>query len=117
MTGKSMEISAEFRDDVLIVRVTGRLDGSTVLDLDAAVRSLASGSECQIVIDCHELSFIGSSGLRGMLQIARSQKAIGAGFALCSLSPPITRIFRTSGFDRIISIHDGLEVALEALEG
>ena len=110
-----MEISAEFRDDVLIVRVTGRIDGSNVLDFNAAVRSLRSGSECRVVIDCRDMPFISSAGLRGMLQIARSQKALGAGFALCSLSPPVTRILRTSGFDRIISIHGSLEEALEAL--
>ena len=112
-----MQIRVEPRNGVLIIRIVGRIDGSNVLDFEDTVRSATSGRECPIVIDCHELSFISSVGLRSVLQIARWQEALGEGFALCSLSPPVLRTFQTSGFHRIIWIHDDLEEALVAVKG
>ena len=111
-----MKISVEFRNDLLIVWVTGRLDGSSVLDFEAAVRSAASGRERPIIIECREMSFLSSAGLRAILLIARSQRAVGEGFAVCSTPPPVARAFRTSGFHRIVSAHDSLEEALKAVE-
>ena len=112
-----MKISVEYRIDLLIVRVSGRLDGSNVLDFDAAVRSAASGRERPIIIECRELSFLSSAGLRAILQIARSQSAVGEGFAVCSMPPPVARAFKTSGFDRIVSAYYSLEEAVEEVKG
>ena len=111
-----MKISTEYRNDLLIVRVAGRLNGSNALDFEAAVRSAASGRERPIVIDCRELSFLTSFGLRAILLLAWSYGTADEGFALCSLSPPVARTFRISGFDRVISVYASLEEALEAVK-
>ena len=112
-----MEIDADFRAGVLIAKAKGRIDGSNARDFDAAVQSATRGRQCPIVIDCQELTFLSSVGLRAILLIAQSQQARGAAFALCLPSTPVARTLRTSGFNRIISTFATLQQALDAIRG
>lgn len=110
-----MAIDTRFRNDVLIATATGRIDGSNVRDFEAALQSAVRGRKCPIVIDCRELFFLSSIGLRAILLIARSQKARDASFALCSMSAPLARTLRKTGISRIISTYATLQEALGAV--
>ena len=110
-----MAIDARFSNDVLIATATGRIDGTNVRDFEAALQSAVRGRKCPIVIDCRELFFLSSIGLRAMLLIARSQKARDASFALCSMSAPLARTLRKTGISRIISTYATLQEALGAI--
>ena len=110
-----MEITTESENGVLIARAEGRIDGANARDFESAV--LAAVRECKgaFLIDCEELSYISSAGLRAMLLIAKALAKREVPFALCSLSDPVAEIFQISGFDQIISIHRSRDEALGAV--
>lgn len=112
-----MEISTENREGALIARAAGRIDGANARDFESAV--LAAVRECKgaFLIDCEELSYISSAGLRAMLLIAKALAKREVPFALCSLSDPVAEIFQISGFDQIISIHRSRDEALGTVGG
>ena len=112
-----MEITTESENGVLIARAEGRIDGANARDFESAV--LAAVRECKgaFIIDCEELSYISSAGLRAMLLIAKALAKREVPFALCSLSDPVAEIFQISGFDQIISIHRSRDEALGTVGG
>lgn len=110
-----MEINTETRNGALIARASGRIDGANARDFEAAVQSAIHECEGPVIIDCADLSYISSAGLRAILLIAKTLGKRGVKFALCSLSAPIAEIFQISGFDQIISTHPSQAEALEAV--
>ncbi len=109
-----MEVTTERRDGVLTARVSGRIDGSNAVRFEEAVRTAMEESDRAVLIDCADLSFISSAGLRVVLLTAKTLMGRNAGFALCSMSEPIREVFRISGFDSIVAIHPTGEEALAA---
>ena len=112
-----MEIITESKNGALMARAEGRIDGANARDFESAVQ--AAISECQgpVIIDCENLSYISSAGLRAILLIAKTLGKRQVKFALCSLSAPIAEIFQISGFDQIISTHPSQDDALAAVGG
>ena len=110
-----MEISTETRNGTLIAKAEGRIDGSNARDFESAVQSAVRDCEGPVIIDCENLSYISSAGLRAILLIAKTLGKRNIKFALCSLSAPIAEIFQISGFDQIISTHPSLDKALVAV--
>ena len=112
-----MEITTENKGGALIARAEGRIDGANARDFESAVQAAISEWEGSVIIDCGNLSYISSAGLRAILLIAKTLGKRKVKFALCSLSAPIAEIFQISGFDQIISTHPSQDEALAAVGG
>ena len=112
-----MEISTENRDGALIAMAVGRIDGANARDFEAAVQAAVRDRQEPVLIDCEELAYISSAGLRAILLIAKSLGKRNVKFALCSLSEPIAEVFQISGFDQIISTHPSQPEAITAVTG
>jgi len=84
----------------------GRLIAVLVGDLDNAASSLAvrglapvfERTDCDVVIDCTELNYISSSGLRIVLNIFKHTRSNGHKAILKSLSDDVKEVFDLSGF-------------------
>ena len=112
-----MEITTESKNGALIARAEGRIDGANARDFESAVQAAISECEGPVIIDCKNLSYISSAGLRAILLIAKTLGKRQVKFALCSLSAPIAEIFQISGFDQIISTNPSQDDALAAVGG
>ena len=110
-----MDLTAERREDVLSMDVKGRIDGSNATAFEEAMRNAISETDRAVIVDLRELAYISSAGLRVIIIFAKLVKARGAGLALCGLSEQILDVFRISGFDKIVPIHDTPDDALAAL--
>lgn len=97
-----MEITTEREKGVLIALAGGRLDGSNAGDFERVVQAAVGDCEGAVILDCENISYFSSTGLRAMLAIAKALARRNVAFALCSLSDPVARVFQVSGFDRII---------------
>ena len=110
-----MDISTENKNGALIANAEGRIDGANARDFESAVQTAVRDSEGPVIIDCENLTYISSAGLRAILLIAKTLGKRNVKFALCSLSAPIAEIFQISGFDQIISTHPSRDEALAAV--
>ena len=110
-----LEITTESENGVLIARAGGRIDGANARDFESAVQAAMRECGGAFVLDCAELSYVSSAGLRAMLLIAKALAKRNVPFALCSLSEPVAEVFQVSGFDQIISIHRSRDEALGAV--
>ena len=110
-----MALNTERRDGVLFVDAWESVDGSNARSFEEALRNATTGDEVGVVVDFGNLTYLSSAGLRVMLIASRTFKQQNAAFAVCGLSGPVRSVFRISGFDRIIAVHDSRDGALSAM--
>ena len=100
-----MEVKAEREDGVLIVHVSGRLDGTNINEFEEIVLAAADEEDSAMVMDLEKLTYISSVGLRAVLEAARRRVNRDAEFVLCSLPGVVQGKFEMTGFDKVITIY------------
>ncbi len=110
-----MDLTTERSENVVCVDVKGRIDGSTAVAFEESVRNALEESDRAMIMDFRELAYISSAGLRVILLTAKSLQSQDAKLVLCSLSDQIREVFKISGFDKLLPIHETREEARESL--
>ena len=98
--------------NAVVLCPTGRVDGTNVTILQAAVRERIEAGQPNIVFDLIDLNYISSAGLRVLLMAARDLQGQGGKAAFCNLSPQIRQVFEITGFDKILAVHGERDDAL-----
>lgn len=112
-----MDVTSQRNENVLTVDVKGRVDGSTAVAFEEAVRNAVVETDRAVIMDFGQLDYISSAGLRVVLLTAKSLQSQDAKLMLCALSDPIREVFKISGFDKLLPIHDTREEAEASLAG
>lgn len=112
-----MDIKWERKDGVLIAMPSGPIDSISSSELHSALESGIDPGEQALILDCEQVSFISSAGIRIFLIFAREFKASGKQFGVCALSDPIRKVMALGRFDKIISVYDSQAAAIDAFKG
>lgn len=107
-----MEIHLEHSKDVAIVTLKGRLNVSTTAELEQAFNGLFKDGKTKVLVECVELEYISSAGLRVLLAAAKQFKKVSGEIALAGLSQNVKQVFEISGFTSIFPIYATREEAL-----
>ena len=97
---------------VLVLSPEGRLDSVNAGEFQALVMGHIDGGEESMIVDFSHLDYISSAGIRVARLASKALEESEGQFMLCAMSDHISRVFRISGFDRVIAIADTLEDAL-----
>lgn len=86
------------------VAVSGRIDTSTVREFESAVEGLLAVA-ASLAIDCSELEYLSSAGLRALL-VAHKRLVSGGGRALVleHVSPAVADVLTLTGFSGIFDV-------------
>lgn len=90
--------------DGAVVHVHGEVDMDTAPALDEALRDASEAESTALVVDLHDVQFLGSSGLGVLLVWHRRCAARGTPLALVALPHAITRVIAITGLDRIFTV-------------
>jgi len=101
----------------LILTVSENLDSSTSTIFESRVLAVIERGERRIVVDCGELEYVNSAGLKVFLLAAKRLEPLGGKLVICGLAPSVLMIFEMIGFARIMKIVPSLDDALQALGG
>ena len=110
-----MDIQEERKGQVVIVKVSGRLDSNNSSELERKISDLVDKNEKVILVDCQQLSYVSSSGLRVFLMGLKKMNAVQGKFWICSLQDMVQEVFDISGFTGIFSIFGSQSEALNAV--
>lgn len=113
-TGCKMEIIQEKVNDVAIVEIKGRLDVTTASDLEQVFAKLLSENQNKVLVECRELEYISSAGLRVLLNAAKQYNKVSGQIMLAGLSQNVKQVFEISGFTSIFPIYATRDEALKA---
>lgn len=112
-----MELTTERREDVLSVNVAGRIDGSNAGAFADALRDAVESADRAVIMDFRDLAYINSAGLDAVVVTAKSLASRDVRLVLCGLSKRIRMLFRISGLDKFLAIHDSEAEALASFDG
>ena len=99
-----MEVKIIEKDNVLTAVLNGRLDTSVSAEVSAAIQPLLDHAEKTLVLDCKDLSYISSSGLRIFLTIRKAAGAKGGKVIVKDINNEIRQVFMMTGFVNLFEI-------------
>src|SRR5215469_10992065 len=98
-----MELKQERDGDVVIVRLSGRLDSSVASTAEGALLGALTGDPPRLAVDMTALDYISSAGLRVLLVLAKKVQQQKGKVALGGLAANVREVFAVSAFDTIFT--------------
>lgn len=84
--------------------LNGDLDNAASSQADRDLAPVFERNDCDIVIDCTELNYISSSGLRIVLNVFKHTRSNGHKAILKGLREDVEEVFQLSGFLQLFSV-------------
>lgn len=84
--------------------VSGRLDTPSAVKAQQEITPLIANANKVITLDCKDLEYISSSGLRFFMQLKKNSELNGGTVTIRNLNEDVEDIFRLSGFHHIFNI-------------
>ena len=110
-----MDIEIEERDNAAVLKLQGRLDANTAVDLEKQLLFVIENDTKAVVLDFGTTAYISSAGLRILLTTAKKLQSQQRTFLLCDINTNIMEVFKMTGFHRILQLRDNLNEALNTL--
>ena len=85
-----------------VLKIVGRLDTTTAPELEATIDGCVAGIK-ELVLDCSELEYVSSAGLRVILKAQKLMNAQGE-MKLTNVNETIMEVFDITGFADILTI-------------
>lgn len=101
-----MEINITTTDGNILVTLAGRLDTLQAAECESHLRPVHENADKNIVLDCSELEYISSSGLRIFLSLLKDVRAKGGSLMLRNVNNEIRNIFAITGFQKLFTIQN-----------
>ena len=86
------------------VRLEGRLDTTNADQFMKDITPLMEGNHTEIDMDCTDMEYTSSQGLRMFLMLQKNVSARGAKLVLRNMKPHVKEVFDITGFSHIITI-------------
>lgn len=98
-----MIVEINRNDNCTLIKVKGRLDTLTSQEFDSEVSHIDPKAG-NIVIDCSEMEYISSAGLRSFISLLKNVKAAGNDLEVINLTAAVRPIFDMTGFSSLFNL-------------
>jgi anti-anti-sigma factor len=102
---------------VVLVEVRGDVDAATAPTLGETLNNLLAEGHSRLLLDASQTGFISSTGLRALTFAQREAHRLGGEVRLCGLRAEVRKVFVVSGVDRLFTMADTREQAMEGWGG
>jgi anti-sigma B factor antagonist len=99
-----MEIKIEKHENEVVVLLNGELDTVATTNMSEELNRVTDLASQNIIIDCKDLEYVSSSGLRFFMQLKKNSEQSGGSVTIRNLNEDVEDIFRLSGFHHIFNI-------------
>ena len=99
-----MTTTIQETDERIIAVLSGELDTAAAAQTEKDLQPLLNSNGKEVVLDCKELEYISSSGLRVLLSILKQAQAVGSRVVLKNVNDVIHDVLDISGFISIFDI-------------
>ncbi|PAW63936.1 MAG: hypothetical protein B9S36_03710 [Verrucomicrobiia bacterium Tous-C2TDCM] len=113
MTERLIEVARREETGFVVVVLRGSLGAVETPQFEQVARQLVSSGSVRLIIDCSQVSFATSAGLRAFLALAKRVKTQNGCCRFAALTSSLREIFEISGFFTILEVHDSVEAALQ----
>ena len=99
-----MEVKIERENGVVTVYLNGRLDTPASQEIAPRMNELIADAAGTIILDCKDLSYISSSGLRIFLSLRKAAAEKGGKIIVRNINNDIRSVFMMTGFLNLFEI-------------
>ena len=99
-----MTINIDKDGNSIVVRLAGRLDTAAAVEITPNIQALAEQADQHIILDCTELEYISSSGLRLFLTLRKESASKGGKLQVRNINADIRQVFMMTGFISLFEI-------------
>ena len=99
-----MEVKIEKQNNGVVVSLIGRLDTPASQEIAPQMDALKDEAAGTIMLDCTQLSYISSSGLRIFLTLRKAAADKGGKVIVRNISDEIRSVFMMTGFLNLFEI-------------
>lgn len=114
-----LQLVTERAGETEIIHITGGLDHHNFTDLDAMLRAQLrtcrqNGAAPHVILECGEVSYIGSIELMALLDFAHLARSNGGDVKFARLAPTIEQVANLISNGDLFDCHPDVPTALEA---
>ena len=99
-----MQVNIQPNGQETTVQLIGQLDTIATTEQADELQQVLDIADKALVIDCSELEYISSAGLRFFMRLKRETEAKGGMIRIINMNEDVADIFRMSGFRNIFTI-------------
>lgn len=99
-----MEVKIEKNEDITTVKFIGRLDTPASQEVAKTLMPLERDATGIFILDCEELEYISSSGLRIFLSLRKAAAVKGGKVIVRNINNSIRNVFLMTGFLNLFDI-------------
>ena len=93
-----MNTTIEEIDGKYVATLEGEMDTAAAMEAEEVLKPQYSSNGKDVIIDCTNLEYIASSGLRILLSILKGAKASGSKVVMKGVNDDIKNVFKLTGF-------------------
>lgn len=99
-----MDVTISKEGNKFSLVLKGRLDTTNADRFQSDIAPLMEGEKPDIDIDCTEMEYTSSQGLRMFLMLQKSVMSRGGNLVMKNMPPQVKEVFDITGFSNIIKI-------------
>ncbi len=88
---------------IMMAKLAGELDTAAVVQVEKDLQPIME-SDMDVILDCEQLTYISSSGLRLFLSVLKNQKTKDKNVSIINLNTDLRRIFDMTGFNKLFGL-------------
>jgi anti-anti-sigma factor len=93
-----MNTKIEEIDGKYVATLEGEMDTAAAIEAEEVLKPIYNSNGKDVIIDCTNLEYIASSGLRILLSILKGAKAKGSKIVMRGVNDDIKNVFKLTGF-------------------
>ena len=101
-----MQVNIQPNEQETIVQLIGQLNTIATTDHAEELQQVLDIADKTLVIDCSELEYISSAGLRFFIRLKHASSAKGGTVRIINVNQDVAEIFSLSGFQTIFEISE-----------
>lgn len=101
--------------DTIVLKLVGRLDLAGVGQVEGAFKQKAADAGMGLLLDCSQLSFLASLGMRMLMMAAKTMQGKSGKVVIITPQEEVENALRMSGLDQVIPIVENEAAGLALL--
>ena len=93
-----MKTKIEEIDGKYVATLEGEMDTTAAVEAEEVLKPIYNSNGKDVIIDCTNLEYIASSGLRILLSVLKGAKASGSKVVMRGMNDDIKNVFKLTGF-------------------